>query len=128
MDYLKGGLGVGLGQMPKCMLAKYSHLRFQKQYGRSHYGKKETTRMILAIVSVLLSASGWENPWALSGLWTRRLLPAWLSWWKAWGMDEPAPCLCPPSVPSQKSDNEQVQVPRRGGWRELVPGPEGFTL
>lgn len=39
----------------------------------------------------------------------------------AWGMDEPAPRLHPPSVPSQESapDNEKVQVPGEGGGGSL---------
>lgn len=132
MDYLKGGLSVGLEQMPKRMLAKYSHVRFQMQYGRSHYGKKETIRTILAFVTVLLSARGWENPWPLSGLWTRRLLPAWLSWWKAllhggWMSLLPASTLPQSPARSQHQTTRKSKCQERGR-RELVPGPEGFTL
>ena len=124
VDYLKGGLSVGLGQMPKCMLAKYSHLRFQKQHGRTHYGKKETIRMILAFVTVILSARCWENPWPLSGLWARRLLPAWLSWWKAllhggWMSLLPTSALPRSPARSQHRTRRKSKWPGGGGGGSL---------
>lgn len=88
--------------------------------------------MLSAFLPLILYMDCGEGQWPLQGWPTRKVLPAWLEVEGTSDLKAQPSFLphllpsCPSPLPGVSTSQLESQS-TRGEWRELVPGPEGFT-